>query len=121
MKSDLLRSEEIDVLKEWKDCFSEIESLIKKEERKILVQEIKNKEKSGSFDQVRELLEKFNLPSSVVDSKWLRAHKSFDKNGIYICSYEFANRNVQKLSAGWDLMILDEAHKLRNFYNNKKP
>lgn len=68
----------------------------------------------------QELLEKFNLPSSVIDSKWLKAHKSFDKNGIYICSYEFANRNVQKLSAGWDLMILDEAHKLRNFYNNKK-
>ena len=60
LKSDLLKSEEIDVLKEWKNCFSEIESLVKKEERKILVQEIKNKEKSGSFDQVRELLEKFN-------------------------------------------------------------
>ena len=60
LKSDLLKSEEIDVSKEWKNCFSEIESLVKKEERKILVQEIKNKEKSGSFDQVRELLEKFN-------------------------------------------------------------
>lgn len=60
LKSDLLKSEEIDVSKEWKNCFSEIESLVKKEERKILVQEIKNKEKSGSFDQVKELLEKFN-------------------------------------------------------------
>lgn len=68
----------------------------------------------------QELSEKFNLPSVVVDSKWLKAHKNFDKNGIYICSYEFANRNSQKLSAGWDLMILDEAHKLRNFYTNKK-
>lgn len=68
----------------------------------------------------QELLEKFNLPSTVVDSKWLKSHKNFDKSGIYICSYEFANRNYQKLSAGWDLMILDEAHKLRNFYTNKK-
>lgn len=68
----------------------------------------------------QELSEKFNLPSIVVDSKWLKTHKNFDKTGIYICSYEFANRNHQKLSAGWDLMILDEAHKLRNFYNNKK-
>lgn len=68
----------------------------------------------------QELLEKFNLPSTVVDSKWLKTHKNFDKSGIYICSYEFANRNHQKLSAGWDLMILDEAHKLRNFYTNKK-
>lgn len=68
----------------------------------------------------QELLEKFNLPSIVVDSKWLKTHKNLDKSGIYICSYEFANRNYQKLSAGWDLMILDEAHKLRNFYTNKK-
>ncbi|HMR73125.1 MAG TPA: DEAD/DEAH box helicase, partial [Candidatus Saccharibacteria bacterium] len=68
----------------------------------------------------QELLEKFNLPSHVIDSSWLRAHKNFDKDGIYICSYEFANHHVQKLSAGWDLMILDEAHKLRNFYTNKK-
>lgn len=68
----------------------------------------------------QELLEKFNLPSVVVDSKWLKSHKNFDKSGIYICSYEFANRNHQKLSSGWDLVILDEAHKLRNFYTNKK-
>lgn len=68
----------------------------------------------------QELLEKFNLPSHVIDSSWLRTHKNFDKDGIYICSYEFANRQAGKLSAGWDLMILDEAHKLRNFYNNKK-
>jgi len=68
----------------------------------------------------QELSEKFNLPSNVIDSSWLKSGKSFDKSGIYICSYEFVNRNYQKLSAGWDLMILDEAHKLRNFYNNKK-
>ena len=68
----------------------------------------------------QELSEKFNLPSVVVDSKWLKAHKSFDKPGIYICSYEFANRNHQKLSSGWDLLVLDEAHKLRNFYTNKR-
>lgn len=68
----------------------------------------------------QELSEKFNLPSNVIDSSWLKSGKNFDKSGIYICSYEFANRNYQKLSAGWDLMILDEAHKLRNFYNNKK-
>ncbi|MFZ1360526.1 MAG: SNF2-related protein [Candidatus Saccharimonadales bacterium] len=68
----------------------------------------------------QELSEKFNLPSAVIDSKWLKTHNNFDKAGIYICSYEFANRNAQKLSSGWDLMILDEAHKLRNFYTNKK-
>ena len=60
LKSDLLKGEDIDVPKEWGRCFSEIESLVKKEERGRIVQEIKNKEKSGSFDQVKELLEKFN-------------------------------------------------------------
>lgn len=68
----------------------------------------------------QELQEKFNLPSTVIDAKWMAGKKAIEKDGIYICSYEFANRNVEKLSAGWDLLVLDEAHKLRNFYNNKK-
>ena len=33
----------------------------------------------------QELSEKFNLPSIVVDSQWLKTHKNFDKTGIYIC------------------------------------
>ena len=82
LKSDLLKSEEIDVSKEWKNCFSEIESLVKKEERKILVQEIKNKEKSGSFDQVRELLEKFNkLTKNNEENKDKRNKDCEEKSG----------------------------------------
>lgn len=69
----------------------------------------------------QELLEKFNIPSVVVDSKYLKDHeRAFNKNGIFICSYDFANRNVTRLSKGWDLMVVDEAHKLRNFYQNKQ-
>lgn len=69
----------------------------------------------------QELLEKFNIPSTVVDSRYLKEHDHpFNKNGIYICSYDFANRHVVKLSKGWDLMVVDEAHKLRNFYQNKQ-
>ena len=79
LKSDLLKSEEIDVLKEWKNCFSEIESLVKKEERKILVQEIKNKEKSGSFDQVRELLEKFNKLTKNNEENKDKRNKDFEE------------------------------------------
>lgn len=66
----------------------------------------------------QELQEKFNLPSVVIDSKSIGT-KSIQKEGIYICSYEFANRHSLELSTGWDLMVLDEAHKLRNYYNNK--
>lgn len=68
----------------------------------------------------QELQEKFNLPSIVIDAKWLTKHRSVEKAGIYICSYDFANRHVDKLTGGWSLLVLDEAHKLRNFYNNKK-
>ena len=68
----------------------------------------------------QELQEKFNLPATVVDAKWIKTKKTIDKDGIYICSYEFANRHSLKLSNGWNLLVLDEAHKLRNFYNNQK-
>lgn len=66
----------------------------------------------------QELQEKFNLFANIIDSKSIKG-KSVTREGIYICSYEFANRNVEKLTTGWDLMVLDEAHKLRNFYKNK--
>ena len=68
----------------------------------------------------QELQEKFNLPATVVDAKWIKSKRTIEKDGIYICSYEFANRHSEKLSNGWDLLVLDEAHKLRNFYNNQK-
>ncbi len=67
----------------------------------------------------QELQEKFNLFANIIDSKSIK-NKPITKEGIYICSYEFANRNEAKLTTGWDLLILDEAHKLRNFYSNKK-
>lgn len=67
----------------------------------------------------QELQEKFNLFANIIDTKSIQS-KPLTKDGIYICSYEFANRNVEKLTTGWDLLVLDEAHKLRNFYKNKK-
>lgn len=67
----------------------------------------------------QELQEKFNLLAHIIDSKSIKS-KPITKDGIYICSYEFANRNIEKLTTGWDLLVLDEAHKLRNFYANKK-
>ncbi len=67
----------------------------------------------------QELQEKFNLTSTIIDSGYIKG-RSITKDDIYICSYEFANRNVEKLTTGWDLLVLDEAHKLRNFYKNKR-
>jgi len=68
-----------------------------------------------------ELSEKFNLPSVVLDSKNVRTLK---KEGVYdpfklkkviIMSYHFAARNEENLvQVPWNLVVIDEAHKLRN-------
>jgi DNA primase len=61
IRSELMKDiEDFDVNKEWGKCLSEFQSLIKKEERDRLTQEIKNKEKDGAFADVKELLLKFN-------------------------------------------------------------
>ncbi|MFM2615829.1 SNF2-related protein [Vibrio alginolyticus] len=68
-----------------------------------------------------ELIEKFNLPSQVIDAK---TYNQLQKEGIYnplnnkqivIMSYHYAARLEDKLVAEmWDLVVIDEAHKLRN-------
>jgi len=60
IKSELLKDAGIELDKEWEKCLYEIESLSQKEERSRLAHEIKEKEGSGSFEQVKELLLKFN-------------------------------------------------------------
>ena len=69
----------------------------------------------------QELQDKFNLPTQVLDLKtWNMARKDgiYDpfKNGkISIISYPFANRMEHALAQiPWDLVVIDEAHKLRN-------
>ncbi|WP_435634798.1 SNF2-related protein [Pseudomonas solani] len=78
----------------------------------------------------QELQEKFALPSKILETKdFNEARKAgiynpFDREGagepaIVICSYEFAARKQQELaSTPWDLVVLDEAHRLRNIYKN---
>ena len=70
-----------------------------------------------------ELIEKFNLPSIVIDRKvWNSLRKEgfqnpFDCNKIVIISYGFASRMQDDLRVvPFDLVIMDEAHKLRNAY-----
>lgn len=70
-----------------------------------------------------ELLEKFNLPSTILDSHSYREFQKaghslpFHQNQIVICSYHYAARLAAEVkSVPWDLVVMDEAHKLRNCY-----
>jgi SNF2 family DNA or RNA helicase len=71
----------------------------------------------------QELQEKFFLPSVVLEAKnynaALRAGSDpFDPNrGIILCSYQFAARHAEEIMVSrWDLVVIDEAHRLRNVY-----
>lgn len=71
-----------------------------------------------------ELSEKFYIDSLLMEfsnfSKLKKSGKSnpFDTGGqVIICSYNFASRNAEALHAvPWDLVIIDEAHRLRSVY-----
>lgn len=73
-----------------------------------------------------ELLEKFYLPSLILErSSYERtASKStipfVQDDKIIICSYQFAVAHATEISnVQWDLVVIDEAHKLRNVYKKK--
>jgi len=69
----------------------------------------------------QELQEKFHLPCQILDAQ---AYRNLKKEGIYnplcnksvvIISYHYAARlEEQLLVEPWDLVVMDEAHKLRN-------
>jgi len=70
-----------------------------------------------------ELEEKFHLPTLVLDAKTYREQirdgnsNPFTNNCIVICSLHFAsNRAAEIKPIQWDLVVIDEAHKLRNAY-----
>ncbi|MCS0368448.1 DEAD/DEAH box helicase, partial [Vibrio diabolicus] len=77
----------------------------------------------------QELEEKFSLPSAILEATTFNSairsgvanpfdvEMSTGKPAICICSYEFAARKEDELArVPWDLVVLDEAHKLRNIY-----
>ncbi|WP_130803724.1 SNF2-related protein [Acinetobacter ihumii] len=73
----------------------------------------------------QELQDKFNLPTQVLDLKtWGMARKDgvydpFNNGKISIISYSFANRMEYALAQiPWDLVVIDEAHKLRNAHRS---
>jgi len=69
-----------------------------------------------------ELEEKFNLPTVVLDAKTWRdtiknGQSPLNQKAIIILSYNYASRMRDELkSIAWDLVVIDEAHKLRNAY-----
>ncbi|MGR5118481.1 SNF2-related protein [Vibrio astriarenae] len=72
----------------------------------------------------QELQDKFELPSVVLDSKVVAELKKqgyvrpFEQeDNIVICSYDYAARQSDLLKlVDWDLVVFDEAHKLRNIH-----
>lgn len=72
-----------------------------------------------------ELDEKFNLPSMILDARTynlaVRAGSvsPFDCGKVAICSLNFAARMKDDIRAvGWNLVVIDEAHKLRNAHQS---
>lgn len=68
----------------------------------------------------QELDEKFTLPSSLIERGTLdELLAPTSQERILICSYEFANSQNLALTRPWDLLICDEAHRLRSHWTGK--
>ncbi|MFV3089567.1 SNF2-related protein [Pseudomonas sp. GW6] len=74
----------------------------------------------------QELQDKFNLQGLILETK---SYNALRKQGVgnpfvfasgpVICSYQFAKAKAKDVKAiSWDLVVLDEAHRLRNVYKN---
>ncbi|WP_404791220.1 SNF2-related protein [Altericista sp. CCNU0014] len=72
----------------------------------------------------QEMTEKFFVPCSILETKSYNAaikggdDRPFEsKDTIVICSYQFArNKSEDVERVAWDLVVIDEAHRLRNVY-----
>lgn len=72
----------------------------------------------------QELQDKFQLPSVIMDRHFFEQLRGqgqdnpFDYQNIVIASYDFARKHESCLARiEWDLVVLDEAHRLRNVHN----
>ncbi len=72
----------------------------------------------------QELQDKFFLSSTILEGKNYNlqtkenpAHSPFIQSEVVICSYQFASNKDKDVSfINWDLVVIDEAHRLRNVY-----
>ena len=93
IKSELLKDAGIELDKEWEKCLYEIGSLSQKEERSRLAHEIKEKEGSGSFEQVKELLLKFN---KLIKNNEEEAKKEGSQNQEESCEKEASEEGFEE-------------------------
>ena len=71
-----------------------------------------------------ELDDKFSLKAFVLDAQSAKrtGGNAFESEGIVIVSYEFAALRAGEIAAiHWDLVIFDEAHRLRSLHKDGKP
>lgn len=73
----------------------------------------------------QELLDKFFLPSVILETKSFndcikkKNLNPFLQDSIILCSYQFARTKESYIqSVNWDLVVIDEAHRLRNVYKS---
>ena len=71
----------------------------------------------------QELADKFHLPSVILETRTfneaIRAGNlnPFSQSEIVLCSYQFArSKEPYVRQVAWDLVVIDEAHRLRNVY-----
>lgn len=71
----------------------------------------------------QELADKFFLPSIILEKKTFDFQikngylNPFDQASVVICSYQFVkSKDVYVKQVAWDLVVVDEAHRLRNVY-----
>lgn len=72
----------------------------------------------------QELTEKFFLPCQILESRSYKdavkqgnLHPFQDESNVIICSYQFARSKASDVQTVlWDLVVIDEAHRLRNVY-----
>src|SRR5699024_7153101 len=70
----------------------------------------------------QELYEKFLIPAELLDSTSktrLLSQSAGQPTEVLICSYEFVQRNEPALTRSWDVVVADEAHRLRSYWNGR--
>lgn len=67
-----------------------------------------------------EMEDKFYLQSEILERKsTLAPDILMRKHCLFICSFQYAARHAEELKLiNWNLVVIDEAHKLRNVYRN---
>lgn len=73
----------------------------------------------------QELADKFFLPTAIVETRTFNEAvrygnlNPFEQSKIIICSFQFARAKEPYLrQTAWDLVVIDEAHRLRNVYKS---